>query len=567
MILTRITELRKLFDQYQVSGYIIPSNDEYMSEYTPECFNRLKYITGFTGSNGIAIICKNTALLFTDGRYLEQSKRQLDLNIFQIFDLIELKNFLHDGILGYDPKLFTTTKLKSLPPSISKLSPNLVDLIWFDRSAKPSSLVYIHKQEFAGESHNNKITKCRDILIKHYAEMLIITAPDSICWLLNIRAADILFAPLMLSRAVLTKDKLYLFIDPSRISIEILTKRPEIIVLPEEQFENILLINNGKILVDENQASSFIMDLLKDKIIEKVTDPCQLFKACKNEVEIRHAVNSHINDAVALCEFFSYLSSLTNIQDFSEYDLGIKLTEFRSQQHDYVSDSFSTICGFQENGAVIHYKAEKDNSKKIVGSGLLLIDSGGQYKGCTTDVTRVITIGAPTDEQKKRYTQVLKGHIALASIKFPNDVVTGANLDVLARQFLWQDNIDYLHGTGHGVGSFLSVHEGPQNISLRSNVILKEGMILSNEPGYYKAGEFGIRIENLMYIKRNESNDNYLEFSTLTLVPYEKALIDYNQLNTNEINYITQYNQKINQLVYPLLSEAAKKWLLNITAS
>lgn len=561
MIQARLTSLRKLFDQYQITGYIIPSNDEYMSEYTPECFNRLKYITGFTGSNGIAIICQNTAMLFTDGRYLEQSKQQLDPNIFQIFDLKDLKIFIHMSTLGYDPKLFTATKIKSLPGPIVSVSHNLVDLIWSDRPAKPSSLAYAHDQQFAGESHVNKIAKCRNILVKHNAEMLVINAADSICWLLNIRAADILFTPIMLSRVLLTKDQLYLFIEPSRISTEILINRPEIIVLPEGQFENILSNYSGKILIDENQVSSHIMSLLTNKTIEKITDPCQLLKACKNAVEIKHAIDFHVKDAIALCEFFCYLSMLTNIQDFSEYDLGVKLTEFRSQQSGYISDSFSTICGFKENGAIIHYKAENSTAKKIVGHGLLLIDSGAQYQGCTTDVTRVIAIGVATNEQKRRYTQVLKGHIALASIKFPKNIINGGNLDVLARQFLWQDNLDYPHGTGHGVGSFLSVHEGPQNISLRSNVILQEGMILSNEPGYYKTGEFGIRIENLMYVKNSETHNNYLEFSTLTLVPYNKALIDFGQLNAIEIDYIEHYNQKINQLVYPSLSLAAKKWL------
>ncbi|MCC8417792.1 MAG: aminopeptidase P family protein [Rickettsia endosymbiont of Bryobia graminum] len=563
-----INNLKSLFSLYEINGYIIPSNDQYLSEYTPESFKRLKYITNFSGSNGLAIICPNKNLFFTDGRYLAQSKQELDQNIFDIFDLNLLSNFSWDNyiktddLLGYDPKLFTNSTIEifsRIAPNLLKVSDNLVDKIWINKPPEPSSQIYLYDIEFAGLGYQDKIVMCRNILFRSLADTMIITALDSICWLLNLRANDIPHSPLLLGTVIITKDNLYLMTNSDRVSCNVIDSRPEITILKEKEFNNILNSSN-KVFVDEHRTSIHIMDLLKDKVIEKITDPCLLPKACKNKTEIKHAINFHINDAVALCEFFAYLfESLDKLEKHTEYTLGEILTDFRSKQDGYVMDSFPTICGFKENSAIIHYHASKSKAKKITGKGLLLIDSGGQYKGCTTDITRTFSIGAPTKEQKLRYTQVLKGHIALAIIKFPANV-TGSNLDVLARQFLWKDSQDYPHGTGHGVGNFLSVHEGPQNISLRSNIILKPGMLLSNEPGYYKIDNFGIRVENLMYVKEG-SKPNYLEFENLTLVPYAKELINYKTLNKEEKVFLDKYYLRIRQQIHPLLSKRGKIWL------
>lgn len=564
-----VSALTSLFDKYQITGYIIPANDEYFNEYTPDSAKRLQYITNFTGSNGITIICKNISLFFTDGRYLEQSKRELNNNYFQIFNINDLANFPwneHLGnnyCLGYDPKLFTKSKISlfsKIEPNLSKIDTNLVDQIWQNKEQLISK-IYIHDIEFAGQPYSEKIALCRKALIDNSANNMIITAPDSISWLLNLRGQDIPCTPLMLGKVIIQIDQVYLFTQLSKISQEVVDARPDITILAEEEFTKILSETN-KFLIDYSFTSIYLMDLLRGKIVKNIHDPCQLAKARKNNIEIEHAVNFHIKDAVALCEFFADIFSLQDFSGSTEYELGVKLREFRSQQDGYIIDSFHTICGFQENSAIIHYRADKLNSKKIIGNGLLLIDSGGQYKGATTDVTRTFSIGDPTEEQKLRYTQVLKGHIALSTIKFPKGI-TGANLDILARQFLWKDEQDYPHGTGHGVGSFLSVHEGPQNISLRSNIPLEPGMVLSNEPGYYKTGEFGIRIENLIYVKKTEhfSSSCYLEFDNLTLVPYAKELIDNKMLNIDEQNYLKQYYKKIRQLVYPLLSTRAKKWV------
>ncbi|AFE49291.1 aminopeptidase P family protein [Rickettsia prowazekii] len=575
----RINLLRKLFIEYNIEGYIIPSNDKYMNEYVPEYAKRLEYITGFTGSSGIAIICKDAAFFFTDGRYLEQANKELDLAFYKIYDLKEIYKTLDKNIkIGYDPQLFTYQVLANLNINFHKINENLVDKIWYNKPLEPNSKVYLHDIKFAGVSHNDKIRKCRETILssssvtvgcnKNNDDILVILDSASICWLLNLRASDVNYTPLMFAKVILTSTKLYLFINPIRIDTEIINARPEITILPEKEFENILRDSKNRYLIDDSITSVHIMDLIANKKVKKIVEPCLLAKACKNDIEIKHAIDFHIKDAVALCEFFAefflYHSS-ENVNScfhsheiITEHSLCLKLTAQRAKQEGYVSDSFHAICGFQENSAIIHYRANPKTAKKIEGHGILLIDSGAQYKGATTDITRTIIVGIPTCEQKKRYTQVLKGHIALTRAKFPKNIVTGANLDILARQYLWQDMIDYPHGTGHGVGSFLSVHEGPQSINLSNKIILKAGMILSNEPGFYIPGKYGIRIENLIYVKEN---NGWLEFETLSLVPYASKLIDVALLNIDEINYIKEYYNKIRAKIYNLLSTQAKYWL------
>lgn len=561
MIKERIIELSKLFDQYNIDGYIIPSSDEYQNEYVPTNAKRLEYMTEFNGSSGICIILKTRGLFFTDGRYLEQSKHQLDPDFFQIFDIKDILAILPlqvkgGQIIGYDPKLFTKQTLKIFEALMLKsITENLVDKIWLDKQDSPSSEIYIYPDEFAGESYETKIENCRKVLSKHDAKALVITSPDSVCWLLNLRASDVEFSPLMLGNAVIFNDNVFLFVEPTRISVEVESVRSLINFKAPNEFEDFLKNIDGKVLVDETSASKFIIDSIKNK--ENIQDPCKLPKACKNAVEIKHAVSCHIKDAVAMCEFLSFTAS-TNLAVLSEYDLGSKLTTLRARQPGYVYDSFPVICGFKENSAIIHYRASAETAKKIEGSGLLLVDSGGQYHGCTTDITRTVTIGVPTAREKYFYTLVLQGHIELACAKFPKGI-NGANLEVLARKFLWAENFDYPHSTGHGVGNYLSVHEGPQAISLKNTVALKPGMILSNEPGYYVPGKFGIRIENLMYAVKCD-NPDYLQFENLTHVPYAKELIDFDMLERKHLEYLRQYYQKIRILIYDLLSADAKKW-------
>ncbi|MDA9163460.1 aminopeptidase P family protein [Rickettsiaceae bacterium] len=571
MIEQRLNNLRKLLKQHNLNGYIVPTLDEYLSEYAPDYAKRLEYITGFTGSNGLAVILQDTVLFFTDGRYINQCFSQLDDNLFEVFDQqlwpqFNWSDYIADGqMIGYDPKIFTTNQLNHFSKlNLQPHSSNLIDEIWEDQPAKPNSAIYDYPVKYAGEGYNEKIAKCRDVLEKNdEAEALVITNADSVCWLLNIRAHDVEFSPLLLANAIITKDSAYLFADVQRLDATLNSQRNDITILPESEFESIVAKINGKILFDQTQCSSHIASIIKKQSHQNMPNPIMLFKACKNDAEIKYMQEGHVQDAVAVCELLAFIeqASSEDLNEISEYDIGEKLTALRAKGNGYIFDSFPTICGYQENGAIIHYRAQPESAKKIIGRGLLLIDSGGQYMGATTDITRVISIGAPTTEHKKYYTKVLKGHIALARAIFPKNKVSGAHLDILARQYLWQSGDDYAHGTGHGVGSCLSVHEGPQNISLSGfSAKLQKGMVTSNEPGYYVDGEFGIRIENMMYVQESE-NLNYLSFKMLTLVPYAKNLIDLRALDETEQKYLHSYCQEIKNKIHPLLSTQAKKWL------
>ncbi len=567
MIENRLTLLRQKMATQGFHGYLVPSSDEYLSEYTPLYAKRLEYITGFTGSNGMALVLKNTVLFFTDGRYITQCFAELDDQLFEIYDQQLIPSFSwtdfvnEDAIIAYDPNLFTTPDLQKFSRlNLKDYTPNLIDEIWINQPTKPLSKIFDYPIEYAGINWKDKIQKCRSVIKENKADALVICDPASVCWILNIRASDIEFSPLLLANMIITKNETYLFTGKKRFDTDLI--RDGISILPYIQFPQIINNIKGVILFDETQCSIYLSSFIKEGQFKLLKNPCMLWKACKNNVEIDQMKQGHIQDAVAVCEMLSFIAS-EDISSFSEYDLGLKLTSFRSNRERYIYDSFPTICGFQENGAIIHYRANQNTAKKISGNGLLLIDSGAQYLGATTDITRTLAIGKIKSEYKKFYTNVLKGHIALAIAKFPQEKVTGANLDILARQYLWQSGLDYAHGTGHGVGSFLSVHEGPQNISLTGyGAQIKAGMVVSNEPGYYLPGELGIRIENLMFAKESLL-PGFLEFEMLTLVPYAKELIDFTMLNQNEYSYLKTYYQAIDDKISSMLSSQARLWLKN----
>lgn len=564
MIENRLEQLRKNLKKHNYSGYAISTTDEHLSEYTPAYAKRLEYITGFTGSNGLAIILSDTVLFFTDGRYISQSLTQLDDHLFEVFDQQLLPDFPwgdyieQEQKIAYDPKIFSYKSLNHFKKiKLKSHNENLIDQIWENQPAKPNSTIYDYSPEFAGEDYTKKINHIREFIKKHQAESIVITNSDSVCWLLNIRAHDVEFSPLLLAHAIITLDKIYLFTSENRYDND---HNKDITILSDKEFSNKINSLKGKTLFDKNSCSDYISTLIESKNHKYVNNPCIEWKAQKNSTEIKYMQKGHVQDAVAVCELLAFIDG-EDISNLSEYDIGEKLTKLREKGKSYIMDSFPTICGFQDNGAIIHYRARKETAKKIEGEGLLLIDSGGQYLGATTDITRTIPIGTPTNEHREYYTKVLKGHIALSIAVFPEDKTTGANLDILARQFLWQNGKDYAHGTGHGVGSFLSVHEGPQNISLTGiKSTIKKGMVLSNEPGYYVPGEFGIRIENMMYAKESKYT-GFLEFEMLTLAPYSKELIIQEMLTEDELSYLKEYYYNIETLVTPHLSDVARAWL------
>ncbi|MES2214897.1 MAG: aminopeptidase P family protein [Pseudomonadota bacterium] len=556
----RIQYLRSLFTAEKIRGYIIPSTDEYQSEYTSHYARRLEYITGFTGSNGVALVLEDKLLFFTDGRYKAQAGRELSLG-WEIFDLRELRDISPQGEIGYDPMLFTEVSISLYSHlNLRLVEPNLVDTIWEDKPPRPSSAIYDYPLEYAGVCGEDKIAACRDEMRKHNASYCLLTASDSICWLLNIRASDIEFCPLLLSYLLIGLDKLWIFTEKREWNALLQNNEFQICNSHDIRgfLQNLSAQNHsGKVMLDKATCPIGLSSLIKNPVYS--TDPCILPKACKNNIEIKHSADVHTRDGVALCETIAWIyDALEQNKTITEYDIGLCLSRERQKQQGYISDSFPAIVGYQGNGAIIHYRASKPTAKTIQGSGLLLIDSGGHYFGGTTDVTRVIAIGKPSIEQKQRYTEVLKGHISLAKQKFPSGT-TGGALDILARQYLWQNGLDYAHGTGHGVGNALSVHEGPQRIGQQNLVQMQKGMIISNEPGYYKDDEYGIRIENLMALQ--DEGEKFLKFDTLSLAPYCSDLIILNMLSAEELEWLEDYYSKIRIMLNDKLSPSAQKVL------
>jgi len=564
--------LKKQLQINKIDAFVIPSIDDFQSEYTPSHAKRLEWLTGFTGSNGIAIVTQEMAAFFTDGRYTLQASHQVDTNSFKIFDLSALtpfnwvkKTMKANSVIGIDPWLHSQAQIESYKNcligtdiKIQELE-NLIDKIWNNKPVKPASKIFIHNIKYTGQPSENKINLVARELQKDNIDACIICAPDSVCWLLNIRGEDINFTPMVLARAIIYSDSTVDLFTDGKIDLGLMVR----VRRPEELNQVLASLGKKKVQLDPGVTPISIIDLLHKSTIIPKTDPCQLPKACKNQVEIDGAIRAHILDGIAMCKFLSWVLDVPD--GLTELAIEHKLLEFRMESDEFVYPSFSTIAGFKENGAIVHYKASEKTNKVISGDGILLVDSGGQYYGGTTDITRTIAIGKVTDEQKDNFTRVLKGHIALAMAKFPSST-TGAQLDTLARYHLWQAGLDYAHGTGHGVGSFLSVHEGPQRISpLSHKSQFKPGMVVSNEPGYYKAGEYGIRIESLVLV---EEVNKFLSFRTLTLVPIDNRLINKDILTKDEISWLNNYHKTIyNILKDKITDQNLVKWLEQATSS
>lgn len=552
-----LDKIQSNLESFGINGYIIPSTDEFQNEEVADYAKRLEVVTGFSGSNGIAIITKGIVYLYTDGRYLEQAKRQLDLARFIVCELRDLYQAIDIGKIGYDGRLFTQVQLKRLSAiDLVAIDGNIVDKYWLAKPDMPKSDVYEYEVKYAGDDASSKIKKIRHNISAD--EYILLTKSDSICWLLNIRAQDLNFSPVLLSYMVIGVDIIKLYVNWSKtFDIPVHLKKLNI------QVDNIndicvqLESLGGRIFYDQNTCPSALVNNLVDGVIKQ--DPCILDKSIKSDKEIENFLLTHKKDAVALWEGINWIYEMYEKKaDFTEYDIGLKLTQYRKVQKGYICDSFPAIVGFKENGAIIHYRASQSTAKPIKGNGLLLIDSGGHYFGGTTDVTRTLALGNVSAEQKKFYTLVLKGHLALEMQLFKNGI-SGANIDILARKYLWQEGEDYAHGTGHGVGNALFVHEGPQSISSINNMPLKRNMVVSNEPGYYVNGEYGIRIENLAYVKKER--ELYFKLATLTMVPYCIDLIDFSILDNSEKDHISNYHKKIYSLIASNLGDDARKRL------
>ena len=540
-VINKIKILRSKFKQYKIDGYVVPKNDEYFTEYSR--LNRLKVISNFSGSAGVAIILKNKNYLFTDGRYTIQSQIESGKN-FKIVGYEKLSNcsLFKNLTLGIDPKLFTYKQIDKFFLKfnhIKFINENLIDQVEKFKINDKYPFFHLDKN-IVGESRNSKLNKISTHLIKNNSDYLFISAPENVAWTLNIRGKDGPNTPMPNSRLIVSKTKrIYLIANKTKckklIDQKIINSNQIIDIREIHKFKN------GSFIIDENTCSIYFENLIKSKFkIRKKEDPIYYFKSIKNKTEIKNMIKSHVTDGVALTKFLYWMKNI-NKKPITEVQAQNKLEKFRKQNRNYLYPSFDTIAGSGKNGAIVHYRARLNNCRTIRKKDIFLCDSGGQYKYGTTDVTRTICFSKQSQDIKNIFTKVLKGHIAVATSNLKKDNI-GRKIDVRARKFLKKSNLDYAHGTGHGVGFFLNVHEGPQSISKINKVKIKEGMILSNEPGYYKKNQFGIRIENLVYVKKLKKK---LFFENLTMAPIEKDLINKNLLNKNEKKWINQYHRKV----------------------
>ena len=561
MIEDRIKKLRDKFNKYKIDGYVVPKNDEYFSEYSE--INRIKTISNFSGSAGIAVILKKNNYLFVDGRYTLQAKIESGKN-FNIlsYDKIINCNLFKNLTLGIDPKLFTSSQVKNYFSKYNKvklINNNLIDKIkrFILKKSKP---FYSLNEKIVGQHHFSKISKIATYLKKKKSDHILISAPENVAWILNIRGHDNPNSPIPNSRLIISKSKkIYLIADDYKVKT--LIKEEKINskqVIDPNNFQNLVFTLKGeKFIVDKKSCSLFYEQIINSKFkIVNYEDPTYLLKALKNETEINHMVKSHILDGAALTKFLYWIKNI-NKKKLTEVDAQNKLEKFRKKNKEYLFPSFKTIAGTGPNGAIVHYRAKNGTSRLINKSDIFLCDSGGQYKYGTTDVTRTICFSKPDSKIKNIFTKVLKGHIAVANTNL-NKINTGKKIDIRARKFLKMSGLNYAHGTGHGVGFFLNVHEGPQSISTINNVKITKGMILSNEPGFYKEKKFGIRIENLVYVKKK---NNKLFFENLTLAPIDKDLINFKILTSNEKKYLFKYHLNVYSKLFNYLTISEKKWL------
>ena len=581
----RLAALRTEISAAQVDGFLVPMADEYQSEYVPPCAQRVAFLSGFTGSAGSIVVLKDKAGFFTDSRYTLQAAQQVPLDLFEVFDTMDKspllwleENIVKGMKIAYDPWLHTTDGAERLKKALVKggdeaiaVPKNLVDVVWQDRPSVPCEPVHPHEMIYAGKSSADKRQEMAALLRKRNLSALIVSDPTSIAWLLNVRGGDVANTPLPLSRAILNEDGTVQWFIEARKVTEGLEAHlgAQVVLLSPHDFPHALdsLAQKDKaVLLDPAQASIWITDRLRaaKAKIEFGEDPSELPRAIKNTVELDGIRAAHRRDGAALARFFAWLDQHWLADHLTELDAEQKLASFRESNNNYRGPSFDTIAGAGEHGAIVHYRATHASNASLSPGQLFLLDSGGQYLDGTTDVTRTIALGMPSPEMRERFTRVLKGHIALAAIRFPEGT-TGAELDVLARQYLWEVGLDYGHGTGHGVGCYLGVHEGPQSISKRSKVPLVPGMVVSNEPGYYKAGHYGIRIENLQTVIETVGpaggERKMLGFETLTLIPIDRKLIDTSLLTDSEIKWINAYHARVKQVLRPMIDESTAVWL------
>ena len=584
----RIAHLRDAMAKAGVTGFLIPRADEHQGEYVPACAERLAWLTGFTGSAGMAAVLADKAAIFIDGRYTLQVRDQVAVDVLEPVHIADqamsdwlAENLTKNDRLAYDPWLHPVSEIKRLEQKLEKTGAvlvaheNLVDAIWQDRPAPPCTEVILQPMELSGQEASDKISTMQSEIREMGAAAFLITQPDSLCWLLNIRGKDVPHTPLTLGFLIVHANKSpELFIDPKKLNDEVKGEVGKLVGLcDKDDLLSKLTTIDGTIALDPATTGMVFKTHIEGNggtVIEK-PDPCVLPKAIKNQVELSGSRTAHIRDGAAISRFLFWLSN-QETSSLNEINAAKKLESFRREEGEKdgvpLQDiSFDTISGFGANGAIVHYRVTEATNAVFEDDTLYLVDSGGQYQDGTTDITRTLPIGQPTDDMKRHFTLVLKGMIAISMARFPKGT-SGAQLDAFARHALWQAGHDFDHGTGHGVGSFLSVHEGPQRISKVSTIPLEAGMILSNEPGYYKTDAYGIRIENLIIVTEpqdiKDGDRPMMGFETLTFAPIDRRLVDLSLLSKEELSWLNAYHQAVYDKLADRLNEDERLWLKNM---
>jgi len=583
-----IAKLRAELNRRGFSGFIVPRADEHQGEYVPKSAERLAWLTGFTGSAGTAVVLTDKAALVVDGRYTVQAAEQVDTSVITPVQLADISaedwiaaNLPEGGILAYDPWLHTSDSLKRLEQAVARaggsLAPvdiNLVDVIWIDRPAPPQAPVRPHPLAYAGQTAAEKLERIRSKMAEAKLDALVISDPHNLAWAFNLRGGDVGHTPLPLGYAVLPRNgRATLFFDPAKITNEVGAAVGELAEFaPISGFQSALDAlgqKGGKVRIDSATGAVALIRRVEAAggTVDVGADPITLMKAVKNEAEIAGSHAAHLRDGIAMARFLAWLDREAPKGQLTEIDAVEALEKFRIETGALKNISFPSISGAGPNAALPHYRVTASSNRKIENGQIFLIDSGAQYEDGTTDITRTIIVGEPTAEMKDRFTRVLRGHIAIARAVFPKGT-TGAQIDAFARKPLWDAGLDFDHGTGHGIGSYLSVHEGPQRIAKTGTTPLEPGMLLSNEPGYYKAGAYGIRTENLILVEPRAipgGDREMLGFETLTFTPIDLRLVEPAIMDADEIAWLNDYHARVREKIGPHLDAETRNWLDDAT--
>lgn len=591
MINDRISKLRKVMKERGIFAYIIPSADYHQSEYVGEFFKGRQFISGFTGSAGTVVITEEKAILWTDGRYFLQADKELAGTCVELykmgqegvpttFEYIE-KEVPAGSKIGFDGRAISALMGKDLEENLTKkdvtisYEGDLLDEVWENRPALSDAKAFLLDVKYSGEDFKSKIARVREAMKVVGATTHILTSLDDIAWLFNIRGGDVAYNPVVLSYAVVTLEKAILFVDENKLNEDILNSFDGEVVEVKGYFEIDEFVKTIEkeevVLVDNNKISYTILKNIPEGVkVVSAINPTTVFKAQKNEVEIENTRNAHIRDGVAVAKFMYWLKNNIGKIEITEISAAEKLTELRKEQGNFIEPSFASIAGYKENGAIVHYSATEESNKTLQPEGLFLLDSGGQYFDGTTDITRTFALGNITEEEKSHFTSVCRAMVRLSQAKFLYGV-NGYYLDILARGILWEQGLNYNHGTGHGVGHVLNVHEGPNGVRCdnRNSATLEEGMITTNEPGFYKAGSHGIRIENEMLCKKGVKNEfgQFMEFEPLTIAPIDLDAIDATLMKDDEKEYLNTYHKHVFDTLSPFLTEEEVAWLKEYTRS